>query len=74
MRHKQTLDDARVFDGLFRFLGLTSLEPHLNLTLTSLQTHFKLTRASLNILRYKGMFENVHFNNSERAFLGGKIC
>jgi hypothetical protein len=20
------------------------------------------------------MFENVHFNNSERAFLGGKIC
>ena len=45
-----------------------------NLTLTSLQPHLNLTSTSLNILRYKGMLKSVHFNNSECAFLGGKIC
>ena len=85
MMRKQVLDDARVFDGLFRFLGLTSLGGLKSLcrkglervrleALTSLQPHLNLTPTSLNIIRYKGMFENVHFNNSERAFLGGKIC
>ena len=43
-----------------------------NLTLTSLLPHLNLTSTSFNIIRYKGIFKNVHFNNSERAFFGGK--
>jgi len=55
---KQVLDDARVFDGLFRFLGLTSLGGLKSLcrkglervrleALTSLQPHLNLTLTSL---------------------------